>query len=227
MEHPPPKHENSSPSSSCAPGHCESKDENNSTVSDNHNEKLPAASTTSSQDSTSSAPPHHDPYTLIIPRFIEPQIIMFNTAIAEIQAGQKQSCWSWFILPTPPYIVNGTERGSNMNKKFALRDDNQTKAYLLLETIRGINLRLNYIAVLQEIEKQLSTEGGSTMTLDSLLGPMDASKAISSFRLFERIGRILEDEQVYKLCERVLELVENPKKKKPTPQRGFFRQFSL
>ena len=105
-----------------------------------------------------------------------------------------------------------------MNKKFALRDDNQTKAYLLLETIRGINLRLNYIAVLQEIEKQLLTEGGSTMTLDSLLGPMDAfvysnvlvgywkmSKFINSVNGFWSLLKPLRNEDLFDnfLCNKL------------------------
>lgn len=196
---------------------CESKgkDENDAPNSDD--------STASYDNEIDNLPPTNniihidDPHSLI-PRFIEPQLIMHNTALAELQAGQKQSCWSWFILPTPPYIVNGEERGSSMNRKYALRDDTQARAYLLLETIRGVNLRWNYIVVLREIAKQIETKGA---TLDTLLGPVDASKAISSFRLFERIGRMLEDEEVCNLCERVLELVKHPQQRS---KRKFFRQ---
>ena len=108
-----------------------------------------------------------------------------------------------------------------MNRRYALRDDNQAIAYLCAETIHGVNLRQNYILILQEIRRRLET--GKT-TLSMLLGPLDASKAISSFRLFERIGRHLRDMKVYKLCERVLELVENPRRR---PKQRFFRIQSL
>ena len=150
-----------------------------------------------------------DPHNLI-ERFIEPQSIVYQNALLEIQQGEKRSCWLWFVLPTAPYIVNGVERGSSMNRRFALRNDEQAKAYLLAETKMGVNLRQNYIRMLQEIERQLKT--GRT-TLDQLLGPMDSVKAISSFRLFERIGKQLDDEEVYTICGKVLALIERGEKR--------------
>merc|ERR1712038_780867 len=51
-----------------------------------------------------------DPHNLC--RFTRTQKTHYQQAYDEIEAGRKQSCWSWYILPTAPWIVNGIERGS-------------------------------------------------------------------------------------------------------------------
>ena len=74
-------------------------------------------------------PRQHDPHN-IYERFVRNHLTMFNTAYTEIRQGQKRTHWVWFIFPTSPYIVNGIERGSQMNRHFALRSDDAVKAYL-------------------------------------------------------------------------------------------------
>ena len=36
----------------------------------------------------------------------------------------------WFMIPTPPYLVDGIERGSARNRRFALRTDEEVREYL-------------------------------------------------------------------------------------------------
>ena len=62
-----------------------------------------------------------DPYNLR-DRFVHTHKKYFNSALTEIERGQKQGCWSWYIFPVPPYVVNGRERGSGQNMRYALRD---------------------------------------------------------------------------------------------------------
>ena len=128
--------------------------------------------------------------------------IMFDTALSEIQAGQKQSCWLWFILPTAPYIVNGIERGSTMNRRYALRSDDECMAFLNY-TCGNVSLRHHYMEILNAIQMQLSC--GNTM--HNLFGPSDDVKAISSFRLFARIANLMQDDELANVCRRVLDMV--------------------
>eukprot|EP00760_Papus_ankaliazontas_P034309 PhM_4_TR7117/c0_g1_i1/m.70422 len=61
-----------------------------------------------------------DPYQ-ITARFVPMHRRHIKSALSEIKAGMKRSCWSWCLLPTGPYVVNGRERGSGMNAHYALR----------------------------------------------------------------------------------------------------------
>ena len=36
----------------------------------------------------------------------------------------------WFMIPTPPYLVDGVERGSARNRRFALRSEEEVRDYL-------------------------------------------------------------------------------------------------
>ena len=126
----------------------------------------------------------------------------FPAALQEIKNGEKQSCWLWFMLPTAPYIVDGKERGSEMNRLYALRGDDAVIAFLTFETVDGVNLRRNYIELLTAIKKQ-QLKGN---TLRWMFGSVDDVKVINSFRLFERVGREIGDEELYKLCREILDL---------------------
>ena len=143
-----------------------------------------------------------DPHNLH-ERFIQTHEEYFDDALAEINAGQKLSCWSWFILPVPPFIVDGVERGSSTNRHYALRTDEQAIAYLKLEA-GGINLRRNYLAMLNAIEAQL--ERGANFR--RLMGPLDDPKARSSFKLFERISLEMGDTELNDACKRVMDRLD-------------------
>lgn len=104
-----------------------------------------------------------DPYDLN-DRFIPKHKGLFEQALKEINAGKKRGHWSWYFFPTAPYInERGEEKGSAENKKYALRDlpPNEKqgieacKAYLKMPTIDGVNLRNNYIRMMDAIKIQL------------------------------------------------------------------------
>ena len=55
-----------------------------------------------------------DPHNLR--RFVSKAREYHAQALGELQAGHKASCWSWYVLPTPPFIKNGREVGSGINR---------------------------------------------------------------------------------------------------------------
>jgi uncharacterized protein (DUF1810 family) len=127
-----------------------------------------------------SAESHFDEYNLKN-RFVRTQKKYFSQALMEINAGHKVGHWSWYIFPVAPFVVDGQERGSGQNSRFALRDKtpdgltgaNAARAYLKFESEGfvplsvflplehlkldvGVNLRLNYITIMTAVEKQLN-----------------------------------------------------------------------
>ena len=165
-----------------------------------------------SADSVMSQQQQHeeDPHD-IGERFWEQHQYYMGSALKELEYGRKQSCWSWFLLPTPPYIVDGVERGSSMNRMYALRGDEAAQAFL---TFRNGRLRQNYLLIVRAIQSQLR-RGNS---LRGLLGELDYSKAISSFKLFHRIGRQMNDDELVTACSQVLELAGVKQKKRRSAQ---------
>jgi uncharacterized protein (DUF1810 family) len=148
-----------------------------------------------------------DPF-LIRERFCVKQKQDFDGALREIKAGQKRSCWSWWIFPVGPWVVNGRERGSGTNKEYALRDqppnhlraDDAVHAYLRFPETHGVNLRANYITIMHEVALQI--EGG--ISCGSLVGRLDEPKLRSSLKLFERVTRRGFDDEVNETCIRAL-----------------------
>ena len=184
--------------------------ENESTSSNSH--KLEEETNQSETDDNMRNPyvieQEDDPHD-IGERFWEPHQYYMADALKELEYGRKQSCWSWFLLPTAPYVVDGVERGSSMNRKYCLRGDEAAQAFL---TYGNGRLRANYLLIVRAIQSQLRRG----LTLKGLLGELDYNKAISSFQLFERIGKQMKDEEITTACSRVLDLagVVPPKKKR-------------
>ncbi|KAL7547813.1 hypothetical protein ACHAWF_011083 [Thalassiosira exigua] len=156
-----------------------------------------------------------DPHDLIR-RFVEPQLSAFETALGEIRRGSKEGCWMWFVLPTAPHVVDGVERGSRLNRAWALRGDDAAAAYLRLppqpqerrragddgeEAATSVDLRGNYLRMAREVRSRL--EAGAT--LGGLFGPVDAPKARSSLELFRRVAADVGDDEVASACGRVLD----------------------
>ena len=143
---------------------------------------------------------NNDDKHYIYERFVKNHFVMFDTAHAEVRQGQKRSHWVWFIFPTSPYIVNGKERGSKMNRHFALRSDDAVKSYLTYSvhqhqqnsdiestatnTDHCYYLRDNYIKILTALVNQLQC--GNKM--EFIFGDLDCNKVISSIKLFRRVG---------------------------------------
>jgi uncharacterized protein (DUF1810 family) len=151
-----------------------------------------------------------DPFDLRV-RFVNKHAAYFEQALEEINAGKKTSHWSWYIFPVQPYVRGGVERGSYTNKKYCLRDEpngtsgcEAAKAYLRYEA-SGINLRDNYITILQAVVEQLEHRGKS---LVRLLGPLDDPKFRSSVRLFELVSRDGFDDEVHAVCLETLKAMD-------------------
>lgn len=148
-----------------------------------------------------------DPFDLHA-RFVAPQQADFATALGEIRAGRKRSHWSWYIFPTSPFVVDGTEGGSATSQYYALRDppphalegDQAAAAYLAFESEEGRYLRANYIVMMTAVAEQL--EAG-TSALD-LVGYADEPKLRASLVLFERVSRRVDDGEVEAVCRRAL-----------------------
>ena len=109
-----------------------------------------------------------DPFQL--QRFVEAQEGVFETALAEIRAGQKQSHWMWFVFPQ----IAGLGR-SPTAQYYAIRSIHEARAYLAHPSL-GDRLR----AAVQAI-----AAAASSRTPTQILGDIDATKLRSSLTLFE------------------------------------------
>lgn len=138
-----------------------------------------------------------DPYDLE-ERFVMNQESQFPQALTEIKQGKKRTHWLWFILPTPPYIVDGKECGSEMNRYFVLRGD-APETYLKVETLRS-----NYLEICKAMECQLKFGN----TLRNIFGPYDCPKVISSLSLFSETALQIKDDEVATLCNNLLSMEE-------------------
>merc|ERR1712232_554687 len=131
-------------------------------------------------------------------------------ALREIRAGKKASCWMWYMVPTPLFIVDGEVKGSRTNQRYALKNDAEAQAFLAFEA-DGVNLRNNYLAIMQAVVEHLKA-GKSAR---ALFGHLDDPKLRSSARLFERISRDGKDEELHVVMLEVLELLgEQPEASK-------------
>lgn len=111
-----------------------------------------------------------DPHNL--QRFVDAQDGVFDTALAELRAGAKQSHWMWFVFPQ----LAGLGR-SPTAQYYALRSIDEARAYLQ-DPIVGSRLRQSVEALLPWVGKR---------TADQILGPVDAMKLKSSLTLFDDV----------------------------------------
>ena len=134
-----------------------------------------------------------DPYN--IRRFAERQIADHPRAMKELRAGHKASCWSWWIMPTPPFIRDGREVGSGMNAQYAIRSDEEATSFLNYGS-----LRQNYMDIMSIVAEQLE----SGITPRQLLG-IDVPRCKASATYFRDVAARLEhDDELYVACSRVL-----------------------
>eukprot|EP00913_Durusdinium_trenchii_P011270 g10583.t1 len=108
----------------------------------------------------------------------------FERAIGEIRAGRKSSCWMWFVIPSPPHMKNNVEHGSSMNRKYAIRSDEEGKAFLNFEN-DGVDLRENYFNIINGVLEHVKAGKAAR----SVIGGFDEPKLASSIILFERLSR--------------------------------------
>ena len=95
----------------------------------------------------------------------------YDTALAEVRAGGKQSHWIWYIFPQ----IEGLGR-SSMARAYAMRDLNEACAYL-----RDPILCVRYEAIVAAVSEQLVRGIGVE---DLMGGRTDALKLVSSLTLF-------------------------------------------
>lgn len=156
-----------------------------------------------------------DPHD-IYERFIVTHQAHFTTALEEIRTGRKRSHWSWFIFPTPPFYRDGVEVGSGTNRYYALRSDEQAKAFLEYPTTttttaddgRKINLRDDYLTIMTAVAEPLERRGddGGVTPLE-LVGSTDVSKLRSSLGYFEYVAtHVMDppDTELRRVCQRTL-----------------------
>ena len=150
-----------------------------------------------------------DPFD-IVSRFVIPHTALFATALQEIQDGRKESHWMWYMFPTPPFLIDGVEAGSSMNRQFALRTDEQAVAFLQYAR-NDVDLRQNYLDLVQAVLTQL--QAGTYV--QELFPYGDHKKVMSSLQLFERIGVRLGDQELYTQCQKVLAVIAEQQKQRP------------
>ncbi|HEX8841259.1 MAG TPA: DUF1810 domain-containing protein [Sphingomicrobium sp.] len=110
-----------------------------------------------------------DPHNL--QRFIDAQDGVFETALAELRSGLKQSHWIWFVFPQ----LAGLGR-SPTAQHYAIASLEEARAYLD-HPLLGPRLR-------RSVEVLLPWAGHRTA--EQVLGPVDAMKLRSSLTLFDQ-----------------------------------------
>src|SRR5215469_317967 len=111
-----------------------------------------------------------DPFNL--ERFVEAQQGTFESALAELRAGMKQSHWMWFVLPQLAGLGH-----SSTAQFFAISSIDEARAYLA-HPLLGSRLR-------QCVDELLAWAG--RRTAEQILGPIDALKFRSCLTLFDRV----------------------------------------
>ncbi len=108
--------------------------------------------------------------TFQLQRFVDAQEGVFETALAELRAGRKQSHWMWFIFPQ----LTGLGR-SPTAQFYAIRSRSEARAFLA-HPLLGARYRVAVAAVRQ---------WAGTKDAAEILGEIDAMKLRSSLTLFE------------------------------------------
>ena len=120
----------------------------------------------------------------------------YETALAEIRAGQKRSHWIWYIFPQ----IEGLGRSSTA-RAYALRDLNEACDYL-----RDPVLSSRYEEIAGAVNEQLARG----ISLENLMGSaVDALKLVSSITLFRAAAENLADKSpraasLVERCEAIL-----------------------
>ena len=112
-----------------------------------------------------------DPFDL--QRFILAQDGVYETALAELRAGSKQSHWMWFVFPQ----LEGLGR-SPTAQFYAITSLAEARAYVE-HPLLGVRLRDCVDALLPWAGKRGP---------EQILGPIDTVKLRSSLTLFDRVA---------------------------------------
>lgn len=107
-----------------------------------------------------------DPFDL--DRFLQAQEAIYETALAEIRNGNKQSHWMWFIFPQMAGLGS-----SPMAQRYGLESLDEGRAYLA-HPVLGERYR-ECVGALQALADR---------NAEAIFGPVDAMKLRSSLTLF-------------------------------------------
>lgn len=111
-----------------------------------------------------------DPFQL--DRFVAAQAGgLFEQALAELEAGRKQTHWMWFIFPQHRDLGR-----SDMARRYGLSGPDEALAYAS-HPLLGSRLRLCCQAILPQLGRQPAA---------AILGSLDALKLASSMEIFHR-----------------------------------------
>jgi uncharacterized protein (DUF1810 family) len=105
-------------------------------------------------------------------RFIDAQKDVWETALAELEAGRKQTHWMWFIFPQ----LAGLGR-SHRATYYGIRDLSEARNYLAHPVLS---------ARLEAATRALLRHG--TRSADAIMGSVDATKLRSCATLFLAAG---------------------------------------
>jgi len=106
-------------------------------------------------------------------RFVDAQEGVFETALAELRAGRKQSHWMWFVFPQ----IAGLGR-SPTAQFYAIRSQTEARAFLA-----HLVLGQRYRETVEAIKSWAGRKGAA-----AILGETDAVKLRSSLTLFEAVS---------------------------------------
>jgi len=105
-------------------------------------------------------------------RFLFAQEDVFDTALAELRRGRKESHWMWFIFPQLAGLGH-----SAMARRYAIRDLNEARAYLE-DPVLGLRL-------LDCCQALLSLQG---KTASQIFGDPDDLKLRSAMTIFALVS---------------------------------------
>ncbi|NBO57262.1 MAG: DUF1810 family protein, partial [Actinobacteria bacterium] len=114
----------------------------------------------------------------------------YETALAEMRAGHKQSHWIWYVFPQ---IQLGT---SALSEHFAIKSHDEAKAYLQNETLRS-----RYLEISTEVLHRLEEGVNPTFLMG---GSTDRGKLISSTTLFEHFATQVDSGPLYRTLSHLL-----------------------
>jgi uncharacterized protein (DUF1810 family) len=114
-------------------------------------------------------------------RFVDAQIGVYDTALAELRAGHKRTHWMWFIFPQ----IEGLGH-SAMAQRYAIRSADEAAAYLA-HRVLGPRLRACAAAVASHHDRGV----------DEIFGHPDNLKFHSSMTLFADVA---PDEAIFQTC---------------------------
>jgi uncharacterized protein (DUF1810 family) len=105
-------------------------------------------------------------------RFRLAQSGVYDTALAEIRAGQKRSHWMWFVFPQIAGLGS-----SPTARHFAIGSRDEARAYLADPVLGG-----RYLAAVEALQ------GVTGKSAEQIFGGVDTMKLRSSLTLFEAAG---------------------------------------